>query len=431
MGAVTDYFRPASGSTFCEMLTAGDKHQWSYDATDASIVGGTANWITPSYWTLSYGQNPVTHWGGSESSGSPQDAYMNANGDNRHYLSYWGGCNTGCYGGNGGGCCADHYNDEPHGWQKAFDMYVFGASSGAQGDPHLTFAHGGHADFRGSHRASYVFLSSPGYQFAPFFQEVDFWYSPAPNPTASQLVHGTFMTRALWRVRTPAGRELLITTEAMTPGEASVLTLPDTAISLEPGEIESEIAKMETVNMKPWQVRVQDELRIETRMLSVTVATPAWNVTITSKHIYGLLQPLLNETHVHGKWEEDQRRLDLQIHGAYPQPDAHGIIGQSYRNETRRDGKLDEYAADVAVRSPQLAGARRVLLPMTTSAQAEGAIEGVYTDYKLADPLTTRFKYTRYDRVAQTSSATGRHQRTSSASDWEDLTTRPATKREL
>ena len=37
-------------------------------------------------------------------------------------------------------------------------------SSGASGDPHLLFANGGKADFRGSHRDSYAFLSSPGYQ---------------------------------------------------------------------------------------------------------------------------------------------------------------------------------------------------------------------------------------------------------------------------
>lgn len=41
---------------------------------------------------------------------------------------------------------------------------------GAAGDPHVRFAHGGTADFRGSHRAYYAFLSSPGYQFAPYFQ---------------------------------------------------------------------------------------------------------------------------------------------------------------------------------------------------------------------------------------------------------------------
>ena len=87
----------------------------------------------------------------------------------------------------------------------------------------------------------------------------------------------------------------------------------------------------------------------------------------------GLVPPTLNATHVHGKWEEDQRRLDLLIHGAYPQPDAHGIVGQSYRDGTILHGKLDDYAAD----SPALPnGSQRTLPPMTTSAQESGRAAG-------------------------------------------------------
>ena len=36
---------------------------------------------------------------------------------------------------------------------------------------------------------------------------------------------------------------------------------------------------------------------------------------------------------------------------------------------------------------------------MTTSAQAEGAIDGVYTDYKLKNHLSTDFAFSRYSRV--------------------------------
>ena len=48
----------------------------------------------------------------------------------------------------------------------------------AMGDPHITFAHGGSADFRGSHRTFYAFLTSPGFQFAPYFQEVQTLIEP-------------------------------------------------------------------------------------------------------------------------------------------------------------------------------------------------------------------------------------------------------------
>ena len=93
-------------------------------------------------------------------------------------------------------------------------------TAGGNGDPHITFANGGIADFRGSHRGRYAFISSPAYQFAPYFQEIDFMYKSAVG--LRQLVHGTFMTQATWRVRTAAGRELAIKADAMAPGEAHV-----------------------------------------------------------------------------------------------------------------------------------------------------------------------------------------------------------------
>lgn len=87
-------------------------------------------------------------------------------------------------------------------------------------DPHVSFAGGGGADFRGSHRDYYAFLSSPGYQFAPYFQEVDFWHISSTG--LKQLVHGTYLTRAAWRVRTSRGKELLVKADAMRRGELDV-----------------------------------------------------------------------------------------------------------------------------------------------------------------------------------------------------------------
>ena len=42
---------------------------------------------------------------------------------------------------------------------------------------------------------------------------------------------------------------------------------------------------------------------------------------------------------------------------------------------------------------------------VTTSAQGEGAIEGVYTDYQITSPFDTNFKYGRFDAVAAGTSA--------------------------
>jgi len=281
-------------------------------------------------------------------------------------------------------------------------------NSEVSNDPHILFAHGGRADFRGSHRDYYAFVSSPGYHFAPHFQEVDFWFDTVTG--LHQLVHGTFMTKAVWRMRTSAGKELVVLAEAMKRGELSVLVLPKVTVLPK--------ASVQTIPLKPWQKVAFDDITIETRMLTASVESPAWQVNVTSKPIYGLVQPLLNETHVHGHWAEDQRRLDLLIHGAFPQRDAHGIVGQSFRDSTVRHGKLDEYGITNYSVAAEQANADGYLPPMTTSAQAEGAIEGVYTDYKLPTPLSTNFKFSQYARIRAPAQVTIT-KRTASTAEWD------------
>ena len=294
-----------------------------------------------------------------------------------------------------------------------FTDSTFTVSSGASGDPHISFANGGHADFRGAHRKNFAFVSAPGFQFAPFFQEVDFWYwSPLG---LSQLIHGTFMTQLMWRVRTAAGRELLIAADSMKKGELTVMNVPgptDLALGGNP--------RVENVALGPWQKLSVDDVRIETRMLTVCVETPSWSVNATSRPIYNLVPPLINDTHVHGHWEEQQRRFDIVVDGDFPQPEAHGIIGQSYHDATVRNGRLDVYGIDEfgADRRPNDTSSDGLLPSMTTSAQAEGAIDGVYTDYQLASPFSTTFEYSRYHRDAPPPMSR-RSKRTSKTNEWE------------
>ena len=282
-------------------------------------------------------------------------------------------------------------------------------TAGANGDPHINFAHGGTADFRGSHRTCYAFLSSPGYSFAPYFQEADFVYRTAtPQIGLEQLVHGTFMTRAFWTIVTSAGTHVVLGADAMKQGQLDVLVISrgSSQSSATPG-----VSKL-----LPWQNMTIDDVSLATRMLSINVETPQWDVEITSKPIYGLMQPILNETHWHGHWEPGQRRFDIQTHGTSPQPHAHGIIGQSFRSHTVLSGKTDEYTLET---HPELADSDGKLPEMTTSAQAEGAIEGVYADYALPTCTSTAFKYSRFEAVESPSSAVPPSRRTASTSEWD------------
>ena len=236
---------------------------------------------------------------------------------------------------------------------------------------------------------------------------------------AKQLVHGTFMTKAAWHVRTSRGRHLFIKADALEKGVASYVDLS---------------AKGSFVSLKPGETVHIDDVNISTNMLTIRVDTPDWSTNVTSKPIYGLVQPLMNETHVHGHWALDQRRFDVQIQGVYPQPDAHGIVGQSYREGIAKvDGKMDEYAVEMATASADSDG---MLPTLTTAAQAEGAIEGVYTDYLMPTLASTHFKYSRYSKPSAPSASrgVGWGQRSASASDWEGTPgslARPKAKKEL
>ena len=67
-----------------------------------------------------------------------------------------------------------------------------------------------------------------------------------------------------------------------------------------------------------------------------------------------------------------------------------GIIGQSFDgSKIAVSGRLDQYGPAT--------GESGLPSEFTTYSQAEGAIEGVHTDYKLPSPFATAFKYERFD----------------------------------
>eukprot|EP00928_Gymnodinium_smaydae_P055705 TRINITY_DN39195_c0_g1_i1.p1 TRINITY_DN39195_c0_g1~~TRINITY_DN39195_c0_g1_i1.p1 ORF type:complete len:343 (-),score=57.14 TRINITY_DN39195_c0_g1_i1:63-1091(-) len=83
MGSVVDYFKPEPASTICEMLMSGGKHRYSHDGT---------NWVRPHY--MERGEDQYLLGGSAEN--WPRE---NIPGDNRRYLSFWGGRDM------KGGCC--------------------------------------------------------------------------------------------------------------------------------------------------------------------------------------------------------------------------------------------------------------------------------------------------------------------------------------
>jgi len=81
--------------------------------------------------------------------------------------------------------------------------------------------------------------------------------------------------------------------------------------------------------------------------------------------------------------------LNVKLHALYDADHdvvaPHGIIGQSYDADNMRvDGRKDDYTKGGEI---------------TTSAMAEGAIEGVASEYKMAHRFATDFKYSRFDAL--------------------------------
>ena len=150
------------------------------------------------------------------------------------------------------------------------------------------------------------------WQFAPYFQEVDFWFD---TPTGlKQLVHGTFMTKATWRVRTNKGREVLLKVDAMDRAKVDMVVLDYSTLAaavaasstgaaltgdatFKPASLAAQISKIRT--LPPYSNVSIDDVSIKTYMLTTSVETASWQVNVTSKPIWGLDEPVFNQTHYH------------------------------------------------------------------------------------------------------------------------------------
>ena len=111
---------------------------------------------------------------------------------------------------------------------------------------------------------------------------------------------------------------------------------------------------------------------------TATLDVDEWELTLTIRPVYDRLQG-------------PHRRLDLGMRPKVPDRALavapHGIVGQSFDGDALpRKGRVDVY--------PPLDRPGS----FTTSAMAEGAIEGVAADYEVPLPFATAFAYERFAR---------------------------------
>lgn len=237
----------------------------------------------------------------------------------------------------------------------------------SHGDPHLHFAEGGSADFRGRNHTYYALLSAPGIQFAAQTHDVTFLL---PRP---QLVQGSFWTDAAWTVRGVSGRVYGIAITASRVGFEVV----DVAT-------QRSIQSVRSI----WKQWWEDGVRAVYKQSTIYVRASGWEVNATRKPVYNFV----SGSH---RWRLDlsMRKLDGTIfahrHNAssatcFP----HGIIAQSWDGDhIGIDGAKDDYTyrADRPV--------------ITTHANAEGAIEGNASHYELRAAYDLSFRYSRFHRA--------------------------------
>lgn len=128
----------------------------------------------------------------------------------------------------------------------------------------------------------------------------------------------------------------------------------------------------------PQSKRVCDEFLVETELSSVILSTPEWEIRATAVPVYA---------REHGP----RHRIDLAVKPLVDETQfaakPHGLLGQSFDgSQNARIGRLDSYPD------------RSTSSNFTTTAMAEGAIDGVASDYEVASAFSTTFRYSRYDR---------------------------------
>lgn len=253
--------------------------------------------------------------------------------------------------------CTNHFTSMKFTLQKTLgDGTGINANQGgatSYGDPHLKFADGGKADFRGVNGTWYAMLSAPGVQFAARTYDADFLL-PRGN-RKPLLVHGSFFVEGAWTLLAK-GKLIGVHVDSRKVG----FTVFD-------GSKGQTLAESERV----WTAWRGYGVEVAYKQSTLYVTGLDWQVNVTRKPVYNWVGGA------------SQWRLDLGMKPlSKPKCLPHGILGQSFDYDGRaRDGSVDDYDADTE---------------FTTTAMAEGAIEGVAADYRVLFPHDVTGKFSRF-----------------------------------
>ncbi|KAL1496023.1 hypothetical protein AB1Y20_014656 [Prymnesium parvum] len=219
------------------------------------------------------------------------------------------------------------------------------------GDPHVRGAHGDSFDFKGADGGIYVLLSAPNLSLAAEFKHQTFF-----TGYSKLWVHGSWIKRVYWTIRTASNKFLNTTFDVDNP----------------------------RFNGTRHSTRRQVEgVTLAFRGNSLTVTTPQW-VTRATAHARRP-HPGLRRLHV-----------SIQPRGAHARVAPHGLLGQTYDGDNMPlHGRRDSYST-LDDGTPTVAR-KTIGGEVTTRALGEGAIEGSHEMYRVPQLFETAFAFSRFD----------------------------------
>lgn len=243
-------------------------------------------------------------------------------------------------------------------------------------DPHLHFAHGGRADFRGRDGKLYTLLSAPGLTVNARTEDAVYRLH---TPRHNLVINGSFFTEVhLVAIARPETAAKVAGSGMGFGGRWS--TEKRLLASYWASELNDANWGWRVVNGscsgRPFKLgkggyRKCDRLEVEVDMSSAVFRLGDWTVTVRGNRVYDRIAGPRHRVDIH-----------YAARGAAVAGLPHGIIGQSFASSTPRSGRVDLYPSSGN---------------FTTSAMAEGAIDGDASQYEVGLPHETRFAYSRFD----------------------------------
>ena len=238
-----------------------------------------------------------------------------------------------------------------------------GLDGGGHQDPHLHFAHGGSADFRGHDGIIYAFLSAPNLAVNVKTEDSSFLLNGG-----KLKVNGSFLTEVHVVARVGGAKRKW----AMASFWASELNGQNWGWKIVNGTCGGQ-----RFILGRKSARQCEELSIRTQSSHAVFALRNWTVTVRGNHVYQRLSGPAHRLDVSFRAEGDAAARCLP----------HGIVGQSFSSPKERVGRLDEYPEEGQI---------------TTRAMAEGAIDGEADMYELPSVYATAFTFSRFEGALET-----------------------------